>query len=48
MGNSLDLHGFSSIRFDRKISPNYKEGPAAKHTLVYDSAVETLEPVYFL
>jgi len=30
-----------------KISPNYKEGPAAEHTLVYDSAVETLEPVYF-
>lgn len=30
-----------------KISPNYKEGPAATHTLGYDSAVETLEPVYF-
>ncbi|MEK6833453.1 MAG: hypothetical protein AABY32_05375 [Nanoarchaeota archaeon] len=30
-----------------KINPIYKDGPAVSHTLGYDSAVETLEPVYF-
>jgi len=30
-----------------KINPKYKEGPIVSHTLGYDSAVETLEPVYF-
>ncbi len=31
-----------------KINPKYKEkGPDVSHTLGYDSAVETLEPVYF-
>jgi hypothetical protein len=30
-----------------KINPKYKNGPAISHTLGYDSAVETLEPVYF-
>ena len=30
-----------------KINPKYKDGPAVAHTLGYDSAVETLEPVYF-
>jgi hypothetical protein len=30
-----------------KINPKYKGGPAISHTLGYDSAVETLEPVYF-
>lgn len=30
-----------------KINPKYIEEPAAIHTLGYDSAAETLEPVYF-
>ncbi len=30
-----------------KINPKYQKGPASFHTLGYDSAVETLEPVYF-
>ena len=30
-----------------KINPKYKDGPLVSHTLGYDSAVETLEPVYF-
>lgn len=30
-----------------KINPAYKEKAAVSHTLGYDSAVETLEPVYF-
>ncbi len=30
-----------------EICPRYKDGPASSHTLGYDSAVETLEPVYF-
>jgi hypothetical protein len=30
-----------------KINPKYKGGPIATHNLGYDSAVETLEPVYF-
>jgi hypothetical protein len=30
-----------------KINPKYKDRPVAVHTLGYDSAVETLEPVYF-
>jgi len=29
------------------INPKYKGGPIVAHTLGYDSAVETLEPVYF-
>ena len=30
-----------------KINPKYKSGPITSHNLGYDSAVETLEPVYF-
>jgi hypothetical protein len=30
-----------------KINPKYKNGPIVNHNLGYDSAVETLEPVYF-
>ena len=30
-----------------KINPKYKGGPVVTHNLGYDSAVETLEPVYF-
>ncbi len=30
-----------------KINPNYKENALVSHSLGYDSAVETLEPVYF-
>jgi hypothetical protein len=29
------------------INPKYKGGPIVAHTLGYDSAVETLEPIYF-
>jgi hypothetical protein len=41
----VEVRSISDIIAD--INPKYKKGPEAEHHLMYDSASETLEPVYF-